>query len=343
MQALVIGSRSKLSKNFKVIYINSVDDFEEAKKKLDINLPCLLYTSEYIRLEDPEDIWKFHLNNNFSVVKVLSGNKEEICSFHPKHTFYSPYRGFYFTGMPFTIANKAMILELPETKLASIITCASNDDKYERILLPSLHKANNFLLTNGLDLFETVCVKGTDFKTIGDAYNYGISQAKSKIKIFIHDDIDMLHPSWIIKILLGFSDPEVGLMGLVGSTNPSYTDHWWMKGVKYVYGKQIVGVGDKKQLWHWNENDIPHEGKFDLKILDGCFFATNRNVKFKVPDTKFFITPYEHDISSQILDMNLRIGVIKHLTWHYAYPKEDKSKIGNKEEWSELLSNFNQG
>ena len=341
MQALVIGSKLNLVKqlkNFRVISIKDLSYFEAAKKLIDMDDPCLLYLNSQMRIEDPEEIWKFHKNSHFAILKAKFNNKEEICSFYPKLVFCDKTCKITYIGIPFFIQNKIITIEYPENKVFSIITSVADKDKYKRILLPSLHKANKFLLDNGLDLFETICVKGSDFKTIGEAYNHGISLSKSHIKIFIHEDLDLLEPNWVLKILLGFSDPEVGLLGLVGSTNPSYSDHWWMTGVRYIYGKQYVGLGAKTELWNWNWNDVPVSGKYGLRLVDGCFMATNRNIQFNdYSNTKFFLTPYEHELGKKILDMNLKIGVIKHVSRHWVYPKKDTSKIIGKEDLLDLL------
>jgi len=337
MQALVIGSSlvDKLEK-FNVVYIDSIVDFEESKNKLNLEEPCLIYLHENTKIEDPEDIWNFHKIYGFSAIKINFGRKEEICSFNPKSTFYKS-GSLVFDGMIFSIKNKKLTLELPANKIFSVITCIGDKEKYDKILLPSLHKANSFLSANGLDMFETVCVYGKDFKTIGEAYNHGISIAKSNIKIFVHEDLDLMDPSWVLKVLLGFSDPDVGLLGVVGSTSPSYEDNWWMSGLRYIYGKQYIGPDEKRQLFHWNWDAIPNSGRYGMLLVDGCFLATNRNINFDTTSSKFFMTPYEHDLGNKILDMNLKIGVIKHLSWHYAYPKKDLSKIAVGKEIIEMI------
>jgi len=336
MQALVIGDLQELRsdlENFKIINISDISLFEESKKSLNMEEPCLLYINSDIRIDDPEIIWSFHKNSRFSAISVMLGKTEMMCSFDPKKTFYEKNRSIYSIGNSFLIKNKKATLHFPTKKIFSVITCVSDQSKYNEILLPSLHKANKFLLDNGLDLFETICLNGSDFNNISEAYNQGISLSNSDIKIFVHEDLDLLEPSWVLKLLQGFSDNSVGLLGLVGSVSPSYEDNWWTSGVRYIYGKQYVGFKENKRLWNWNWDLIPPSGKTGMQVVDGCFMATNRDIKFHVPkNKKYFLTPYEHDLGYQIGQMNLKIGVIKHISYHWAIPKIDTSRIAAPDE-----------
>lgn len=216
----------------------------------------------------------------------------------------------------------------------SIITCVSDIEKYKNILMPSLHQATRWLWDNKLKELDTITVYGKDFKNIAEAYNEGIERAKHPIKIFIHEDLNLIDPSWLFKVCYGFSQPNVGMLGLVGTTLPSISESWWKKGTKYIYGKQYVR--QDKTLWSWGK--IPLEGMYEgIKVVDGCFLATNQKLYFdeSLGTDEFFFTPYEHDLSSQILMRNLKIGIMNHLTWHKC---SDQSSIFTKpKEVSERL------
>jgi hypothetical protein len=198
--------------------------------------------------------------------------------------------------------------------MISVITCIGNENKYEKFLLPSLHRTTELLWHNNLDSLELITVKGSDYKNISEAYNFGSSKASHPIKVFIHDDIDMLEPNWVFKILKGFSEnTNCGLLGLVGSKKVNHYDNWW-ENSKEIYGDQIIREIDPCNI---RGKLIPKKGVYDLEVIDGCFMATNRDFKF---DEKLqsdgFLSAYEHDYCMQFKSSNLDIGLINHLTWH---------------------------
>jgi hypothetical protein len=209
--------------------------------------------------------------------------------------------------------------------MISVITCIGPDNKYENVLLPSLHKTTQFLWDNKFEALDVVTVRGSNFKNISEAYNYGSYKAKHNIKVFIHDDIDMLEPNWVFKVIKCFSENiNCGLLGLVGSNSVNHYDNWW-EGSEYIYGDQIIRDQETCLI---KGQKIPDEGIYSIKVIDGCFMATNRNFKF---DEKLehdgFLSAYEHDYCMQFKYNNLDIGLINHLTWHVC---KVKGKIRDK-------------
>jgi hypothetical protein len=212
--------------------------------------------------------------------------------------------------------------------MLSVITCVGNYDKYNDVLLPSLHKTTEFLWRNSLPALNTVVVEGSNFNNIAEAYNYGKNKATYPIKVFVHEDLDLLDPSWVLKILYAFSsNPNCGLIGLVGTQKVNHFDNWWTQGEAYIYGKQFYR--ENKTLMTFNP--VSEIVKYGMECIDGCFLATNRNIFF---DTSLFyesfLSAYEHDLSKQIKSLNLDIGVIDHNSWHVCAThgaKRDPSKL----------------
>lgn len=197
--------------------------------------------------------------------------------------------------------------------MISVITCAGSSNSYEKVLLPSLHRVTKFLWENEFDALDVIKVKGSDFRNIAEAYNYGLGKAVYPIKAFIHDDLDMLNPNWVFKVLRSFSiNPNCGLLGLVGSKKVNNYDNWW-EHEDGIYGDQLI----RKDQCIIRGFELPEEGVFGLDVVDGCFLATNREVKFD-ENLKYdgFLSAYEHDICMYFKSKKLDIGVIKHMTWH---------------------------
>lgn len=211
--------------------------------------------------------------------------------------------------------------------MISIITCVATLDKYNSILLPSLHKATKLLWSLGLPALDTVVVYSNEYKNIAEAYNSGKLKSKFAIKAFIHDDMDMMDPSWVLKLMSAFScNPKCGLIGLVGTEKVDHHNQWWSAGEKFIYGKQYYRQ-EKKMIGFKKVDQV----KYGLECIDGCFMATNRNIYFDSNlETDMFFIAYEHDTSMQIRNQGLDIGVIDHMTWHVCNlgnPNRDVKKL----------------
>ncbi len=93
--------------------------------------------------------------------------------------------------------------------------------------------------------------------------------------------------------------------------NSNY-DNWW-EHEDGIYGNQLI----REDQCIIRGFELPEEGVFGLDVVDGCFLATNREVKFD-ENLKYdgFLSAYEHDICMHFKSKKLDIGVIKHMTWH---------------------------
>lgn len=209
--------------------------------------------------------------------------------------------------------------------MISVITALGNRNKFETALLPSLHKTNSVLQSNGFNLLDLIKIDGSKFNNIAEAYNDGLKKSNYKIKVFIHDDIDLLNPNWVFKLLYAFANnPKCGLIGLVGTEKVNNFDNWWTAGEQYIYGSQLY----REEKLLMNFKSINAQGKFDIECIDGCFMATNQNILF---DTNLeydgFLTAYEHDYCKQFKSLGYDIGLINHLSWHDCVTQ---GKIRNK-------------
>ena len=109
--------------------------------------------------------------------------------------------------------------------MISVITSVASEEKLNSFLLPSIHTTNQLLMSMQLPLIDFVVVSGD--LSIAKNYNLGIKKAKYPIKAFVHEDVDLLNPTWIFKMLNAFaSDPKIGLVGLVGSNRLSDIGFW---------------------------------------------------------------------------------------------------------------------
>ena len=131
--------------------------------------------------------------------------------------------------------------------MISVITCINDEEVYEKMLLKSLKETNKFLKEKNLKELEIVQVFGKDYISLAHAYNSAQKNATFSIKAFIHEDLDLLEPDWIIKLLKIFEDQEIGLVGLLATTKINHNSFFWFEGVEeYIYGKAFIY---NEKLW----------------------------------------------------------------------------------------------
>ena len=198
----------------------------------------------------------------------------------------------------------------------------SSKDKYtlESILLPSLEPTKKYLVDNNKPEFQLVIIEGEH--SITKNYNKGIDQSIWETKFFIHEDMDLMDNGTLLqRIHLKFqSEPNIGLIGLVGTTeNPA--GFWWNCSRDSIYGHVLSGKN--KEYWNWKNIEISK----GIKIIDGMFMATNKCIRFSEDIIGFHF--YDSDYSNKIITAGYDICIIPHLTHHNSNVK-DLSKINSE-------------
>ena len=115
MQALVIrdkfddiemvNSLYEHLKGFKIVEIKSIRELNSAKILLNPNLPCLIYSNIFMRIEDPKEIWEFHKGKLFNnTVKIGT----EIVSVIPRsiNNYARDINTLTYMSPEFTVNNK---------------------------------------------------------------------------------------------------------------------------------------------------------------------------------------------------------------------------------------------
>lgn len=120
--------------------------------------------------------------------------------------------------------------------------------------------------------FEIVQVINNGEKSLSQVYNEVLSQAKTDIIVFCHDDIIFETNKWGKKLLNNFNNSEYGIIGLAGSTFLPESGKWWeapitMRGI----------VNHQHEGKKWESKYSVNEGKISPTILvDGLFIAFNK-------------------------------------------------------------------
>jgi hypothetical protein len=186
---------------------------------------------------------------------------------------------------------------------------------------------------------DLVLVEGSKYKSIAEAYNHAQTLAKYPVMAFIHDDMDLGTPDWLIKLLSAFANnADLGMVGLVGTNNVDlHSPFWWDMGPQYIYGSTKVR-DENPEVWCWNK---PKDLVGTLNCLDGSFMASRIKIEFdetlKLPE--LFLSLYEQDTAQYVLSKGWTIGIIDHQAWHRC-KLQPKYHLTYKEDAKDLMGRF---
>lgn len=202
--------------------------------------------------------------------------------------------------------------------MVSIITSVNNREQYENFFLPSINKLQKMLDEMNLPTLDLITVTGSE--SIAKNYNAGMRRAVYKIKVFVHQDVDLIDHSWVFKLLKIFSEyPDVGLVGMVGTKKLLEQGFWWESGKEHIVGE--VFSGKEKADWSFMPVIFPTE----VQCVDGFFMATNENILWDENLEGFHI--YDMDYSRTVAQAGLKIMVMPHKAWHIGAIRTDKPDL----------------
>lgn len=161
--------------------------------------------------------------------------------------------------------------------------------------------------------YEILAVaNGNGEKGICEVYNTAGAQAKYDVLCFMHEDIILHTPDWGKKVMEIMSEPEIGLLGIAGSTYKSLTPGEWAlpgidqsrhklnliqsyKFVKKEPTRYPISASLKKKeevviidgVWMCTRKDVFKEFQFDQELLKGFHgydidYSLNVRSKFNV-------------------------------------------------------------
>lgn len=205
--------------------------------------------------------------------------------------------------------------------MISLISCVNKIEQFNEYVLPSFAQVQTWAKDNLLPQPELIKVESNE--SIFKAYNEGISKASFPIKVFIHQDVNLLDSTWIPKILHAFTDPQTGLVGFVGTKKLPDWGFWWDSGREHIVGELWSGL--EKANWIFKTINESEE----VECIDGFFMATNKDIKFDENLRKFHF--YDMDYSRTMKRSGFKVKVIPHKAWHIgAIREQDTTDLMNK-------------
>lgn len=191
--------------------------------------------------------------------------------------------------------------------MISIIICCNDQEKYDEFCYPALYRTNQMLQMLGQDPLDIQLIYNAE--SIFKGNNRGIAKAKYPIKVFMHQDVNLLTTNWLLKLLKAFAEnPDYGLVGFAGTKKLPQKGFWWEEGKDYLVGE--LYSGKEKALWSFK----PATELTEVECIDSYFMATNRDVLFDETLPGFHLV--DMDYCKTFLKLGYKIGVIPHRAWH---------------------------
>ncbi len=154
-------------------------------------------------------------------------------------------------------------------KKICFITCVNHDRMYRECLF----YINKLLVPEGT-IVDTICVKEADCMTAG--YNAAMEASDADIKIYLHQDVCVINPYFLVDIMDVFErDSSISMIGMVGSPKlPIDAVMWHGKryGNLYLKDSKIVFLGEP-------ESRYVEFGY--VEAVDGLLIATSKDVKWR--------------------------------------------------------------
>jgi glycosyltransferase involved in cell wall biosynthesis len=222
--------------------------------------------------------------------------------------------------------------------MISIIICSINKG-----FLQDLTK--NIKKTIGVP-YQLIAINNSEGnKGISEVYNEGITLAQHEILCFMHEDIAIKTNNWGQILIDLFKDPQLGLVGLAGSSYRPLTPSNWSG-----FSPTSIYMNILQSFKFTNKEDLhdyvnPNNAKLEKVIcVDGVWLSTTKNIATNLKfDSDTFLDFHGYDI-----DLSLSIGqkhkiavtydiLINHLSEGNFNSKwmEDNIRLFNK--WNKIL------
>ena len=139
------------------------------------------------------------------------------------------------------------------------ITCVNNE-KYEEEEKKYL---KHLYVPKGYEI-ETCFMK--DARSMAAGYNIGMKQSDAKYKVYLHQDVFIVHRYFIRDILSIFQKSEIGMIGMVGSKKlPENAIMWDGPRIGKLYAN-ITYKSTERGLYNELEKEIHNHRHFNKRI-----------------------------------------------------------------------------
>lgn len=130
--------------------------------------------------------------------------------------------------------------EVLDPRAIAFVTCVSNPDQYAECLryIKALEIPEGFRV----EIHAIVGAKG-----MPSGYSAVLRKSRAKYKVYLHQDVFLLHRRLLHDALEIFQDPSIGMIGVVGATQLPPNGVWFRNNPLHCYG----------QLWEYRKSGGP--------------------------------------------------------------------------------------
>lgn len=153
-------------------------------------------------------------------------------------------------------------------KKICFILCV-NHELYEKECISYIKK---LYVPEGYEV-EILPIKGAESMTAG--YNRAMKSSDAKYKVYLHQDVFIVYPEFIEKILELFQEKQIGIIGMVGSLEIEKSAVMW-------YGKR-VGMLYSNSVYFADSYLFGRvQGKYqEVEAVDGLLMATQYDIPWR--------------------------------------------------------------
>ncbi|MBP2119603.1 hypothetical protein J2Z45_003198 [Cohnella lubricantis] len=118
--------------------------------------------------------------------------------------------------------------------------------------------------------------------SMASGYNRAMKQSDAKFKIYLHQDVFILHRMMLCEVVRLFTAyPQLGLLGLLGIGPPLPNDAVWHKCANTSYGK-LFGPPDRPGNGPMPIQFKPVSGEYQpVRVVDGMWMATQYDLPWR--------------------------------------------------------------
>lgn len=127
--------------------------------------------------------------------------------------------------------------------------------------------------SSGFKKIEVIEKINNGEKSLSQVYNEVLSESKTDLILFCHDDIYFDTNSWYSKLIKHFEKSDFGIIGMAGTTSMPSSGMWWEDRKKMV---GIVNHEHEGKKWESKYSDSLGNSILQTVIVDGLFMAVDR-------------------------------------------------------------------
>jgi glycosyltransferase involved in cell wall biosynthesis len=127
--------------------------------------------------------------------------------------------------------------------------------------------------SSGFKKLEVIEKVNNGEKSLAQVYNEVLSESKTDIVVFCHDDIYFDTNSWYNKLLKHFEKSNFGILGMAGTTQMPSSGMWWEDRRKMV---GIVNHESDGKKWESKYSESLGNSITETVVVDGLFIAIDK-------------------------------------------------------------------